>query len=84
MKYLDTWRDMHRSLPPNPKARESTPESRQRAIDEVLDRLKQIRERLEEADRIHPFGLDALKEKVRAENERYLLQKERDDVQDGI
>ena len=84
MKYLDTWRDMHRSLPPYPKRRESSPEDRQRAIDEVLAKLNTIRERLEEADRINPFGLDELKEKIRTENERYLIEKERDNARDGI
>ena len=72
MKYLSTWRAMHRSLPRNPKARESTPAERQRAIDEVLDKLDQTRERLEEADRIDPFGLDELTKQIREENETYL------------
>ena len=84
MKYLDTWRDMHRSLPPYPKRRESSPENRQRVIGEVLDKLRTIRERLEEADRIAPFGLAELKEKVRIENELYLQEKERENVRNGI
>ena len=72
MKYLETYRDMHRGLPPNPKARMVTLEQKQRAIDEVLAKLRTTRERLEEADRISPFGLDELTKQIREENETYL------------
>jgi hypothetical protein len=82
MKYLDKWMELRRTLPPNPKARTVTPEQRQREIDAMLEKLNGTRDGLE--DTIEPYGLDALMAEIRAEEERYLQEKERDNARDGI
>ena len=76
LKYLDKWMALRKTLPPYPKRRESTPEERDRAIAEMMEKLNgPSRDGLEESDRIDPYGLDELTEEIRAEEEAYLRQR---------
>jgi hypothetical protein len=75
LKYLDKWMELRSTLPPKPNVRKVTPEQQQREIDEMLEKINGTDDGAE--DKIDPYGLDGLTEEIRAEEEAYLREKER-------
>ena len=74
LKYLDKWLELRKTLPPNPNARPFTIEERDRAVNEMLEKINGTDDGAE--DKIDSYDLDPLTEEIRAQEYAYLRQRE--------